>query len=105
VAPKRRIGRHAQHEWAGAVDAATADIQLRLTRGRGRTADAHHGRSAVAAVGIGGFRHITLDLPAQPYPAHAARWVADELITKSAVATPPHRRTRRSPLPHHRFRH
>jgi hypothetical protein len=30
-----------------------------------------------------GFRHITLGLPAQPYPAGVARWVADQLITKS----------------------
>jgi hypothetical protein len=28
-------------------------------------------------------RHITLGLPAQPYPANVARWVADELIAKS----------------------
>jgi hypothetical protein len=33
---------------------------------------------AVAA----GFGHIVLGLPA-PYPANVARWVADELVTKS----------------------
>ena len=31
-----------------------------------------------------GFRHVTLGLPAQPYPAGVARWVADELIVPSA---------------------
>jgi alkanesulfonate monooxygenase SsuD/methylene tetrahydromethanopterin reductase-like flavin-dependent oxidoreductase (luciferase family) len=31
-----------------------------------------------------GFRHITLGLPARPYPAGAARWVADEIIARSA---------------------
>jgi alkanesulfonate monooxygenase SsuD/methylene tetrahydromethanopterin reductase-like flavin-dependent oxidoreductase (luciferase family) len=30
-----------------------------------------------------GFRHITLGLPTEPYPANVARWVADELIAKS----------------------
>jgi alkanesulfonate monooxygenase SsuD/methylene tetrahydromethanopterin reductase-like flavin-dependent oxidoreductase (luciferase family) len=30
-----------------------------------------------------GFRHVVLGLPA-PYPANAARWVTDELITTSA---------------------
>jgi alkanesulfonate monooxygenase SsuD/methylene tetrahydromethanopterin reductase-like flavin-dependent oxidoreductase (luciferase family) len=31
-----------------------------------------------------GFRHVTLGLPAAPYPANVARWVADEIIAKSA---------------------
>ena len=40
-------------------------------------------RAAIGGALDAGFRHITLGLPAEPYPANAARWVADELITKS----------------------
>ena len=41
-------------------------------------------RDAISQALDAGFSHITLGLPAQPYPAHVARWVADELIAKSA---------------------
>jgi alkanesulfonate monooxygenase SsuD/methylene tetrahydromethanopterin reductase-like flavin-dependent oxidoreductase (luciferase family) len=41
-------------------------------------------RDAISEALGAGFRHITLGLPAQPYPANVARWVADELIAKSA---------------------
>ena len=40
-------------------------------------------RDAIAEAIDAGFGHIVLGLPA-PYPAHVARWVADELITTSA---------------------
>ena len=40
-------------------------------------------RDAIREALDAGFRHITLGLPAQPYPASVARWVADELITRS----------------------
>ena len=40
-------------------------------------------RLAISEALDAGFRHITLGLP-QPYPAGVARWVADELIAKSA---------------------
>jgi alkanesulfonate monooxygenase SsuD/methylene tetrahydromethanopterin reductase-like flavin-dependent oxidoreductase (luciferase family) len=40
-------------------------------------------RAAIAAATGAGFRHIVLSLPA-PYPGHVARWVASELIGKSA---------------------
>ena len=40
-------------------------------------------RDAISEALDAGFRHITLGLPAQPYPASVARWVADELIAKS----------------------
>ena len=40
-------------------------------------------RDAISEALDAGFRHITLGLPAQPYPANVARWVADELIAKS----------------------
>jgi alkanesulfonate monooxygenase SsuD/methylene tetrahydromethanopterin reductase-like flavin-dependent oxidoreductase (luciferase family) len=40
-------------------------------------------RDAISEALDAGFRHITLGLPAQPYPADTARWVADELIAKS----------------------
>jgi alkanesulfonate monooxygenase SsuD/methylene tetrahydromethanopterin reductase-like flavin-dependent oxidoreductase (luciferase family) len=40
-------------------------------------------RRAISEALEAGFRHITLGLPAQPYPAGVARWVADELIAKS----------------------
>ena len=38
-------------------------------------------RDAIAAAIDAGFRHIVLGLSA-PYPAHAARWVADECIAR-----------------------
>ncbi len=41
-------------------------------------------RDAISEALEVGFRHFTLGLPAQPYPANAAQWVADELIAKSA---------------------
>jgi alkanesulfonate monooxygenase SsuD/methylene tetrahydromethanopterin reductase-like flavin-dependent oxidoreductase (luciferase family) len=40
-------------------------------------------RDAISEALDAGFRHITLGLPAQPYPVGVARWVADELIAKS----------------------
>ena len=43
-------------------------------------------RDAISEALDAGFRHITLGLPAQPYPASVARWVADELIAKSCSA-------------------
>ena len=43
-------------------------------------------RDAISEALDAGFRHITLGLPAQPYPANVARWVADELIAKSGYA-------------------
>ena len=39
-------------------------------------------RDTIAQLLGAGFRHIILSLPA-PYPENVARWVADELITKS----------------------
>jgi alkanesulfonate monooxygenase SsuD/methylene tetrahydromethanopterin reductase-like flavin-dependent oxidoreductase (luciferase family) len=41
-------------------------------------------RDAISEALDAGFRHITLGLPARPYPDGVARWVADELIAKSA---------------------
>jgi hypothetical protein len=40
-------------------------------------------RDAISEALDAGFRHITLGLPSQPYPAGVARWVTDELIAKS----------------------
>jgi alkanesulfonate monooxygenase SsuD/methylene tetrahydromethanopterin reductase-like flavin-dependent oxidoreductase (luciferase family) len=40
-------------------------------------------REAIAEATAAGFRHLVLSLPA-PYPDHAAQWVADEIIDKSA---------------------
>jgi hypothetical protein len=40
-------------------------------------------RDAINQALDAGFRHITLGLPAEPYPASVARWVAHELIAKS----------------------
>ena len=40
-------------------------------------------RDAIAAAVDAGFRHVVLTLPA-PYPDSVARWVADEIIGKSA---------------------
>jgi alkanesulfonate monooxygenase SsuD/methylene tetrahydromethanopterin reductase-like flavin-dependent oxidoreductase (luciferase family) len=40
-------------------------------------------RDAIGAAVDTGFQHVVLGLPA-PYPADVARWVADELITRSA---------------------
>jgi alkanesulfonate monooxygenase SsuD/methylene tetrahydromethanopterin reductase-like flavin-dependent oxidoreductase (luciferase family) len=42
-----------------------------------------HTRDAISAALGAGFRHFTLGLPAAPYPAGVARWVADEVIAKS----------------------
>jgi hypothetical protein len=40
-------------------------------------------RDAISEALDAGFRHFTLGLPARPYPATVARWVADELIVPS----------------------
>jgi len=40
-------------------------------------------RRAISEALEAGFNHITLGLPAEPYPAGVARWVADELIARS----------------------
>ena len=40
-------------------------------------------RDSIAAAVEAGFRHVVLSLPA-PYPDNVARWVADEIIAKSA---------------------
>ena len=40
-------------------------------------------RDSIAAAVEAGFRHVVLTLPA-PYPDRVARWVADEIISKSA---------------------
>jgi alkanesulfonate monooxygenase SsuD/methylene tetrahydromethanopterin reductase-like flavin-dependent oxidoreductase (luciferase family) len=40
-------------------------------------------RDAISEALDAGFRHVTLGLPTEPYPANVARWVADELIAKS----------------------
>ena len=40
-------------------------------------------RDSIAAAVEAGFRHVVLSLPA-PYPDSVARWVADEIISKSA---------------------
>ena len=40
-------------------------------------------RDSIAAAVNAGFRHVVLTLPA-PYPDSVARWVADEIISKSA---------------------
>jgi alkanesulfonate monooxygenase SsuD/methylene tetrahydromethanopterin reductase-like flavin-dependent oxidoreductase (luciferase family) len=40
-------------------------------------------RDSIAAAVEAGFRHVVLSLPA-PYPDNVARWVADEIIRKSA---------------------
>ena len=40
-------------------------------------------RDAISEALDAGFRHITLGLPARPYPADVARWVADEVIAPS----------------------
>jgi len=40
-------------------------------------------RDAISEALDAGFRHVTLGLGAEPYPANVARWVADELIAKS----------------------
>jgi hypothetical protein len=60
-------------------------------------------RDAIGAALDAGFRHITLGLPAEPYPAGAARWVAEEIIAPSAQRSDPrgadHRVTRANPFP------
>jgi alkanesulfonate monooxygenase SsuD/methylene tetrahydromethanopterin reductase-like flavin-dependent oxidoreductase (luciferase family) len=40
-------------------------------------------RDAISEALDAGFRHVVLGLPAQPYPAGVAGWVADEFIAKS----------------------
>ena len=40
-------------------------------------------RDTISQAFDAGFRHFTLGLPAAPYPANVARWVADEIIAKS----------------------
>jgi alkanesulfonate monooxygenase SsuD/methylene tetrahydromethanopterin reductase-like flavin-dependent oxidoreductase (luciferase family) len=40
-------------------------------------------RDSIAAAIDAGFRHFVLTLPS-PYPDHVARWVADEIISKSS---------------------
>src|ERR1700753_4076790 len=40
-------------------------------------------RDAISEALDAGFRHVTLGLPTELYPANVARWVADELIAKS----------------------
>jgi alkanesulfonate monooxygenase SsuD/methylene tetrahydromethanopterin reductase-like flavin-dependent oxidoreductase (luciferase family) len=40
-------------------------------------------RDSIAAAVAAGFQHVVLSLPA-PYPGNVARWVADEIISKSA---------------------
>ena len=39
-------------------------------------------RDSIAAAVAAGFQHVVLSLPA-PYPGNVARWVADEIISKS----------------------
>ena len=46
-------------------------------------------RDAIAAATDAGFQHLVLSL-ASPYPGNAARWVADELISKHGLATAVH---------------
>jgi len=53
------------------------------TIARPRSAASAQPSSCSEALGAG-FAHIALGLPAQPYPANVAQWVADELIAKSA---------------------
>ena len=40
-------------------------------------------RDAISEALDAGFRHFTLGLPMEPYPANVARWIADELIAKA----------------------
>ena len=54
-----------------------------MIRGAARVAGFDTTRDAISEALDAGFRHITLGLPAPPYPADVARWVADELIAKS----------------------
>ena len=59
-------------------DPAAVDFRpaVRLPR-RPRLHDQPHTtRAAISEALDAGFRHITLGLPAQPYPAGVARWVA-----------------------------
>jgi len=44
-------------------------------------------RTAVGEATDAGFQHIVLIVPA-PYPAHVARWIADEIITPSLPTGP-----------------
>jgi alkanesulfonate monooxygenase SsuD/methylene tetrahydromethanopterin reductase-like flavin-dependent oxidoreductase (luciferase family) len=59
-------------------DAITRSIHLHVSYDQPDTT-----RDAISEALDVGFTHITLGLPAQPYPANVARWVADELIAKS----------------------
>jgi alkanesulfonate monooxygenase SsuD/methylene tetrahydromethanopterin reductase-like flavin-dependent oxidoreductase (luciferase family) len=45
-------------------------------------------RDAIGSAVAAGFQHIVLGLPG-PYPAHVARWVADELVTASVQTNGP----------------
>jgi len=56
----------------------TRSIHLRVSYDRPETT-----RDAIGQALDAGFRHVTLGLPAEPYPVGVARWVADELIAKS----------------------
>jgi alkanesulfonate monooxygenase SsuD/methylene tetrahydromethanopterin reductase-like flavin-dependent oxidoreductase (luciferase family) len=58
--------------------AITRSIHLHVSYDRPDTT-----RDAISEALDAGFRHVTLGLPAEPYPENVARWVADELIAKS----------------------
>jgi alkanesulfonate monooxygenase SsuD/methylene tetrahydromethanopterin reductase-like flavin-dependent oxidoreductase (luciferase family) len=58
--------------------AVTRSIHLHVSYDRPDTT-----RGAIKEALDAGFRHLTLGLPAEPYPAGVARWVADEIIAKS----------------------
>jgi hypothetical protein len=58
--------------------AITRSIALRVSYDQPGTT-----RDAISEALDAGFRHITLGLPTEPYPANVGRWVADELIAKS----------------------
>ena len=58
--------------------------------------DPAHTRDAITEALTAGFTHIVLGLPT-PYPAHVARWVADELITPSLRPAVTSSRTRTPP--------
>jgi len=70
-------------------DAITRSIHLHVSYDQPDTT-----RDAIGEALDAGFTHVTLGLPAQPYPANVARWVAEELIAKS-VDVPRHRRVAR----------
>ena len=64
--------------WVRSPAAVTRSIHLPVSYDQPDTT-----RHAISEALGAGFRHFTLGLPAQPYPANVARWVADELIAKS----------------------